>query len=51
LVIYDTSGEFIAHYYRPERGDIILNPFDKRGTYWSPFDAIEHPADADRLAA
>lgn len=50
-VIYDTSGEFIAHYYRPERGDIILNPFDERGAYWSPFDEIEHPADADRLAA
>ena len=24
-IVYDTSGEFIAHYYRPERGDIILN--------------------------
>lgn len=29
-LVYDTSGEFIAHYYRPERGDIILNPFDAR---------------------
>ena len=23
-------GEFIAHYFRPECGDIILNPFDAR---------------------
>jgi hypothetical protein len=49
-LVYDTSGEFIAHYYRPERGDIILNPFDARCAYWSPFAEIAHPADADRIA-
>ena len=50
-LVYDTSGEFVAHYYRPERGDVILNPFDARGAYWNPFDEIAHPADADRIAA
>ena len=49
-IVYDTSGDFIAHYYRPERGDIILNPFDDRCAFWSPFDEIAHPADADRIA-
>ena len=49
-LVYDTSGEFIAHYYSPERGDIILNPFDARCAFWSPFDEISHPADADRIA-
>lgn len=49
-LVYDTSGEFVAHYYNPERGDIILNPFDARCAYWSPFDEIAHPADADRIA-
>lgn len=49
-LVYDTSGEFVAHYYRPERGDIILNPFDARSAYWSPFLEIDHPADADRIA-
>lgn len=49
-LVYDTSGEFIAHYYRPERGDVILNPFDARSAYWSPFLEIDHPADADRIA-
>lgn len=49
-LIYDTSGEFIAHYYNPARGDIILNPFDARCAFWSPFDEISHPADADRIA-
>lgn len=47
---YDTSGEFIAHYYNPARGDIILNPFDARCAFWTPFDEISHPADADRIA-
>lgn len=50
-IVYDTSGEFVAHYYDPSRGDIILNPFDARGAYWNPFDEIAHPADADRIAA
>lgn len=49
-LVYDTSGEFIAHYHRPERGDIILNPFDARCAFWSPFAEIAHPADADRIA-
>ena len=49
-LVYDTSGEFIAHYYRPERGDVILNPFDARCAYWTPFAEIAHPADAARLA-
>lgn len=49
-LVYDTSGEFIAHYYQPERGDIILNPFDARCAFWSPFAEIAHPADADRIA-
>lgn len=49
-LVYDTSGEFIEQYYRPERGDVILNPFDARCAYWSPFAEIAHPADADRIA-
>ena len=49
-LVYDTSGEFIANYYQPERGDIILNPFDARCAFWSPFDEISLPADAERIA-
>jgi type IV secretory pathway TraG/TraD family ATPase VirD4 len=49
-LVYDTSGEFVAHYYRPERGDVILNPFDARCAFWSPFAEIAHPADAARIA-
>jgi type IV secretory pathway TraG/TraD family ATPase VirD4 len=49
-LVYDTSGEFIAHYYRTERGDVILNPFDARCAFWTPFAEIAHPADAARIA-
>jgi len=49
-LVYDTSGEFIAHYYDPARCDVILNPFDARCAFWSPFAEIAHPADADRIA-
>lgn len=49
-LVYDTSGEFVAHYYQPERGDVILNPFDTRCAFWSPFAEIAHPADAARIA-
>ncbi len=49
-IVYDTSGEFIANYYNPMRGDIIFNPFDERGAYWNPFDEINHPANADMIA-
>ena len=49
-LVYDTSGEFVAHYYRPERGDVILNPFDARCAFWTPFAEIGHPADAARIA-
>src|SRR3546814_5752797 len=47
-LVYDTSGEFIANYYRPERGDVILNPFDDRCAFWTPFAEIAHPADCPR---
>lgn len=49
-LVYDTSGDFIANYYAPERGDVILNPFDKRGVFWDIFAELKHPADAARVA-
>ncbi|WP_242005859.1 type IV secretion system DNA-binding domain-containing protein [Acetobacter fabarum] len=49
-IVYDISGSFVAQYYNPVRGDIILSPFDARGVYWNLFDEIQHPADAARLA-
>lgn len=36
-IIIDTKGDYISHFYREKKGDIILNPFDKRGRNWSLF--------------
>jgi len=33
-IIIDQTGEMIARYYNVARGDIIFNPFDKRGKAW-----------------
>lgn len=33
-MVIDTTGEMIAKYYNPARGDIIFNPLDARGTNW-----------------
>ena len=35
-VVYDTSGELIERYYRKDK-DVILNPFDERHAFWTPF--------------
>lgn len=36
-IIVDVKGDYIKHFYRETRGDIILNPLDKRGRNWSIF--------------
>lgn len=34
-IVYDPAGEFVQEFYRPERGDLILNPLDERCPYWN----------------
>lgn len=36
-IIVDVKGDYIARFYRKSKGDIILNPLDKRGRNWSFF--------------
>jgi hypothetical protein len=50
-LIYDPDGSYIRSFYRPERGDIILNVWDARTARWNPLADIADPADAYRLAA
>src|SRR3546814_15193952 len=45
-LVYDTSGEFIAHYYNPARGDLIPQPFHDRCAFWPPSAETAHTADA-----
>jgi type IV conjugative transfer system coupling protein TraD len=33
-IIVDQTGEMIAKYYNPARGDIIFNPLDDRSHFW-----------------
>lgn len=33
-LVIDQTGEMIEHYYDPERGDVIFNPFDSRSYEW-----------------
>lgn len=35
-VIYDSTGEFVQHYYR-EGQDVILSPIDQRSPIWIPW--------------
>jgi hypothetical protein len=39
VIVYDPTGELVAKYYK--EGDIILNPFDKRNSFWTPFPDVK----------
>src|SRR5581483_4377052 len=43
-IVYDPALEYLPQFYRPERGDVILNPLDARCPYWSPGDELRHDA-------
>lgn len=51
-IVYDPTpgGDLVKHFYRPERGDLILNPLDKRSPYWSPAEEVQHEAEATTLS-
>jgi len=49
-VITDPDGGYAARYFNPERGDVILSPFDPRAARWDLFAEIILPQDADHLA-
>lgn len=50
-VITDPDGGYLARFYEPGRGDIILNPFDSRSLQWDPFAEVREPYDAEQLAS
>ena len=50
-VITDPDGGYLARYYDPGRGDVILNPFDSRSLQWDPFAEVREPYDAEQLAS
>ena len=49
-VIADPDGGYLSRFYDPERGDVILNPFDARSAPWDLFAELRNPYDVDELA-
>lgn len=50
-IVYDPAREFVKRFYNPSRGDVILNPLDKRCPYWGPADELRSRSEAKALAA
>jgi hypothetical protein len=50
-IVYDPALEFTSRFFNPERGDIILNPFDARSPYWDLAAEVSHDAEARTLAS
>jgi hypothetical protein len=50
-IVYDPASEYLQRFYDKERGDIILNPLDKRCPYWGPAQEMASNAEADAIAA
>jgi hypothetical protein len=49
-VVYDPALDYVTKFYRPERGDVILNPVDARCPYWKPGDEVLSDVEALTLA-
>jgi type IV secretory pathway TraG/TraD family ATPase VirD4 len=49
-VIADPDAGYLQRFYRPERGDVVLNPFDTRSVKWDLFAEIKNPHDVEQLA-
>jgi type IV secretory pathway TraG/TraD family ATPase VirD4 len=53
-VVLDPECEYLLEFYRPARGDLILNPLDARCPTWSPWWELKpgsEAMDAEALAA
>jgi type IV secretory pathway TraG/TraD family ATPase VirD4 len=49
-VIADPDGGYMRRFYRPDRGDVVLNPFDPRSVKWDLFSEIKSDYDVEQLA-
>lgn len=50
-IVYDPAREYVKRFYDPSRGDIILNPLDRRCPYWGPAEELRSRSEAKALAA
>jgi Type IV secretion-system coupling protein DNA-binding domain len=49
-VIADPDGGYLRRFHDAKRGDIVLNPFDRRSVKWDLFAEIENAHDVEQLA-
>lgn len=49
-IVYDPAREFVKRFYDPKRGDVILNPLDKRCPYWGPAEELHSRSEAKALS-
>lgn len=49
-VIADPDAGYLQRFYRPDRGDVVLNPFDERSVKWDVFSEIQNAHDVEQLA-
>lgn len=50
-IIHDPACEFLERFYSESRGDIVLNPLDRRCPYWGPSEELVRRAEARTIAA
>ncbi len=49
-VIADPDAGYLERFYRADRGDVILNPFDGRSVKWDLFSEINSAYDVEQLS-
>lgn len=50
-IVYDPAMDFVSEFYSPARGDLILNPLDRRCPYWGLGDEIDRDETTATIAA
>jgi type IV secretory pathway TraG/TraD family ATPase VirD4 len=49
-VIADPDGGYLQRFYRADRGDVVLNPFEANSVKWDLFSEIKSGYDVEQLA-
>ena len=50
-IVHDPGREYTPRFYKPERDDVILNPFDQRMPFWNICDEMRSPGEVSAVAA
>ena len=48
--VIDTTGDMVSKYYNPDRGDIIINPFDARSHDWDIIHECDYEFQYDNMS-